>query len=136
MEKNGVSCVLFGLYLFFPLLIFAADRIFSSGIKAEKHEGKIYEEIWVCLGSCLVFLLCFLWIAARNGFIQIQLEKVFKTTKSFPCNCTSYASDKKASSFAQGLGFLRFQVAIYTVFHEESVSEVEKCNILEPEGKK
>ena len=27
------------------------------------------------------------------------------------------------------------QVAIYTVFHEESESEVEKCKILEPGGK-
>ena len=38
-------------------------------------------------------------------------------------------------NFAQGLDFLRFQVAIYTVFHEESESEVEKCKILEPGGK-
>ena len=49
---------------------------------------------------------------------------------------TPHAYDKKSSNFAQGLDFLRFQVAIYTVFHEESESEVEKCEILEPGGKK
>ena len=58
---------------------------------------------------------------------------------------TPYAFDKKTPNFAQGLDFLRFwarfwdsrhsQVAIYTVFHEESESEVEKCQILEPGGK-
>ena len=36
----------------------------------------------------------------------------------------------------EGLDFWRSQVAIYTVFHEESESEVEKCQILEPGGKK
>ena len=30
---------------------------------------------------------------------------------------------------------LRSQVAMYTVFHEKSESEVEKCNLLEPGGK-
>ena len=49
---------------------------------------------------------------------------------------TPYAFDKKTPNFAQGLDFLRSQVAIYTVFHEESESEVEKCKILEPGGKK
>ena len=48
---------------------------------------------------------------------------------------TPYAFDKKTPNFAQGLDFLRSQVAIYTVFHEESESEVEKCQILEPGGK-
>ena len=54
--------------------------------------------------------------------------------------------NKKHVNFGQGLDFLRFwarfwdtrrsQVAIYTVFHEESESEVEKCKKLEPGGKK
>ena len=48
---------------------------------------------------------------------------------------TPYAFDKKTPNFAQGLDFLRSQVAIYTVFHEESESEVEKCQILKPGGK-
>ena len=52
------------------------------------------------------------------------------------CSDTPYAFDKKTPNFAQGLDFLRSQVAIYTVFHEESESEVEKCQILEPGGKK
>ena len=49
---------------------------------------------------------------------------------------TPYAYDKNTPNFAQGLDFLRFQVAIYTVVHEESESEVEKCRCLEPGGKK
>ena len=59
---------------------------------------------------------------------------------------TPYAYDKKTPNFAQGLDFLRFwarfwdsrhfQVTIYTVFHEESESEVKKCQMLEPVGKK
>ena len=59
---------------------------------------------------------------------------------------TPYAFDKKTPNLAQGLDFLRFwarfwnsrhsQVAIYTVFHEESESEVKKCQILEPGGEK
>ena len=40
---------------------------------------------------------------------------------------TPYELDKKTPNFAQGLDFLRFQVAICTVFHEESESEVKKC---------
>ena len=48
---------------------------------------------------------------------------------------TPYAYDKKSQNFAQGLDFLSFQVAIYTVFHEESESEVEKCHFLRPEAK-
>ena len=36
---------------------------------------------------------------------------------------------KKKSDF-----FLRSQVATYTVFHEESESEVEKCKFLRPEA--
>ena len=35
----------------------------------------------------------------------------------------------------QGLDFLRSQVATHTVIHEESESEVETCQILEPGGK-
>ena len=54
------------------------------------------------------------------------------TPGDFP---TPHAYDKKSQNSAQGLDFLRFQVAIYTVFHEESESEVEKCKILEPGGK-
>ena len=45
---------------------------------------------------------------------------------------TPYACDKKTLNFAEALDFLRFQVAIYAVFHEESESEVEKCQIVEP----
>ena len=58
---------------------------------------------------------------------------------------TPHAYDKKAPIFAQGRDFFmlwaRFwdprhsQVAIYTVIHEESESEVEKCQICEPGGK-
>ena len=48
---------------------------------------------------------------------------------------TPYAFDKKTPNIAQGLDFLRSQVAIYTVFHEESESENEKCKSLEPGGK-
>ena len=58
------------------------------------------------------------------------LFKLLKETSFTP-----YAYDKKSRSFAQGLDFLRFQVAIYTVFHEESESGVEKYKILEPGGK-
>ena len=39
---------------------------------------------------------------------------------------------RKQQHFAQGLDFIRFQVAIYKAFNEESESEVEKCQILEP----
>ena len=48
---------------------------------------------------------------------------------------TPYVLDKKAPNFAQGLDFLRFQMAVYTVFHQESESGIKKCNILEPGGK-
>ena len=59
-----------------------------------------------------------------------------KKTKQKTKQNTPYAYDKKTPNFPQGLDFLRFQVAIYTVFHEESESEVEKCQFLEPGGKK
>ena len=49
--------------------------------------------------------------------------------------CYTLSLDKKTPNFAQGLDFLRFQVAIYTVFHEESEAEVKKCQNLEPGGK-
>ena len=61
------------------------------------------------------------------------MESHIKAIK--PIHSTPYAFDKKTPNFAQGLDFLRSQVAIYTVFHEESESEVEKCQILEPGGK-
>ena len=48
---------------------------------------------------------------------------------------TPCAFDKKTINLAQGLDCLRSQVAICTVFDEESESEVEKCKILEPGGK-
>ena len=38
-----------------------------------------------------------------------------------------YAFAKKTPNFAQGLDFLSFQVAMGTVFDEESESEVEEC---------
>ena len=47
-------------------------------------------------------------------------------------NMYTRAFDKKTPNFAQGLDFLRSQVAIYTAFDEESESEVETCQILEP----
>ena len=48
---------------------------------------------------------------------------------------TPDAYDKETLNFAQGLDFLRSQVAIHTVFDKESESEVEKCPVLEPGGK-
>ena len=48
---------------------------------------------------------------------------------------TPYAFHEKTPKFAQSLDFFRSQVAIYTAFHEESKSEVETNQILEPEGK-
>ena len=39
-----------------------------------------------------------------------------------------HALDDKMQNFAQNLHFLRSQVATYTVVHEKSESEVEKCN--------
>ena len=49
---------------------------------------------------------------------------------------TPYAFDKKTPTFAQGLDFSGSQVVIHTAFHEDSESEVEKCKVLEPGGKK
>ena len=85
----------------------------------------------------------------RGGvwFGGVLVRIPMKNTKGFPIVLpgfdltllgiclTPYAFDKKTPNFAQGLDFLRSQVAIYTVFHEESESEVEKCQILEPGGK-
>ena len=47
----------------------------------------------------------------------------------FLLRSTPHAFDKKTPIFAEGLDFLRSQVGIYTVVHEESESEVEKCQI-------
>ena len=38
--------------------------------------------------------------------------------------------------FHQNFGFQHSQVATYTVFHEESESEVDKYQMFEPGGKK
>ena len=58
---------------------------------------------------------------------------------------TPWQYDKKPVNFGQGLDFLKVfgqilgsrhaQVAICTVFHEESESDVEKIKKLEPGGK-
>ena len=61
---------------------------------------------------------------------------IFRTSPLNLASITPYAYDKKTPNFAQGLDFLRSQVAIYTVFHEESESEVKNKHFLEPGGTK
>ena len=68
-------------------------------------------------------------MAAAKSAVWRKDLSVFDLKNGFYANnytCTPYAFDKKTPNFAQGLDFLRFQVAIYSVFHEESESEVKK----------
>ena len=68
----------------------------------------------------------------KDTYANIEIVVVFLALELFWFfGHTPYALDKKTPNFVQGLDFLRFQVAIYTVCHEESESEVNKCKILE-----
>ena len=62
--------------------------------------------------------------------IWAYLKLVVALLIRFEAPITPYAYDKKTPNFAQGLNFLRSQVAIYRVVHEQFESEVEKYQIV------
>ena len=74
----------------------------------------------------------------RNVKKLISQKTNSTTTKptTVECERTPHEYDKKTPNFAQGLDFLRSQVATYAVLQEESESKVEKLHVLEPGGKK
>ena len=95
-------------------------------------------ESWIQVKTEDVYVVLALFILKSNGGDLWR-----KPTKHFR---TPYAFEKKTPNFAQGLDFsriwARFETPdmprwlyMHTVFHEESESEVEKCQILEPGGK-
>ena len=90
-------------------------------------------------------MLRFPIVLLYSGKICAVFPKLFESSISYhrdfslpgegEHSLTPYAYVKKTPSFAHSLDFSRSHVAMHTVVHEESESEVGRYRILEPGGK-